>query len=335
MGWFSRITGRTPEPGATKLFFASDFHGSERTFRKFVNAAKYYGATVLVMGGDIVGKLAIPIIREGAGRYRAYLMGKTEHLESEEQLNGLRERLDTLGYYSRIMDADEFRAIKNDKEAVESLFRDLALARVLSWVDLAETRLSGTGVKCYIIGGNDDYPEVLSALEQAATEHVIYCENKPVEIDEHHTMFSFGYSNPTPWNTPRELPDEQIAERLTQLLDGFPNHRQSIFNIHVPPADSGLDTCPMLDWEADPPRQIVKGGQPVLYGAGSAAVRAAIERHQPQLSLHGHIHESGAVVKIGRTTSINPGSEYGEGVLRGCLVTLGRDGVRGQQMTAG
>jgi Icc-related predicted phosphoesterase len=99
--------------------------------------------------------------------------------------------------------------------------------------------------------------------------------------------------------------------------------------------DSTLDTCPMLDWSTSPPTQIVKGGQAVMHGAGSKAVRRAIETHQPLLSLHGHIHESAGVVKIGRTTSVNPGSEYGEGVLRGCLLTLARDEVKNYQLTAG
>ena len=77
------------------------------------------------------------------------------------------------------------------------------------------------------------------------------------------------------------------------------------------------------------------GGQPVLYGAGSESVRAAIERYQPMLGLHGHIHESQAVASLGRTICINPGSEYGEGVLRGCLITIAHGRVVSQQMTAG
>lgn len=48
----------------TRLFYATDIHGSERTYRKFVNAGKFYGVNVLVMGGDITGKLLIPIIKE-------------------------------------------------------------------------------------------------------------------------------------------------------------------------------------------------------------------------------------------------------------------------------
>jgi len=331
-GWKSSSarSGKT-----TKLFFASDFHGSERTFRKFINSAKHYGADVLVMGGDIVGKLAIPIIREGEGGYRAHLMGRTERFDGEEGLKSVLERLGTLGFYSKVMDEDEFLSLKNDPPAVERLFHELARARLESWIALAEQRLSGTGKKCYVIGGNDDDPEVLETLKGAAGSSVVYCEEREVEIDEHHRMLSVGYSNPTPWKTPRELPEEKLGEVIERVVGQGRDHSRSIFNFHVPPVDSTLDTCPELDWNSDPPSQIVKGGQVVLYGAGSRSVRRAIEMHQPMLSLHGHIHESGGVTRLGRTVSVNPGSEYGEGVLRGCLLTLGPDEVRSHQLTAG
>jgi len=331
-GWKSK---RAADSRTTRLFFASDFHGSERTFRKFVNAAKYYDADVLVMGGDIVGKLAIPIIREGNGGYRARLMSRTEHLVGEEELKGLLDRLATLGYYSRVMEEDEFRSLQADPAAVERLFHELARARLKSWLDLAENRLAGTRVKCYVIGGNDDDPEVLETLRRHSTAQVVYCEDRQVEIDEDHAMISVGFSNPTPWKTPREVPDATIGEAIDRLAGEVADFGRCIFNIHVPPKDSTLDTCPKLDWNSDPPSQIVKGGQVVLYGAGSAAVRGAIERYQPLLSLHGHIHESGGAIRLGRTLSVNPGSEYGEGVLRGCLITLARDRVKSHQLTAG
>ncbi len=72
-----------------------------------------------------------------------------------------------------------------------------------------------------------------------------------------------------------------------------------------------------------------------MFGAGSQVVHDAILRYQPLLSLHGHIHESRGVIKMGRTTAINPGSEYGEGILRGVIVTLAGDKVESTQMTSG
>ncbi len=335
MSLFRRNTSPKATEKLTRLFFASDFHGSQRIFRKFLNAAKHYEANVLVMGGDVVGKLAIPVIREGNGCFRAHLMGKTEHLEGPTDLQGFEDRLGTLGYYSKIMDEDEYRAIEADAAAVERLFHDLARQRLASWIELAETRLAGSGVKCFVIGGNDDDPEVLELLRDANTQSIVFCEGKEVEIDDHHTMISVGFSNRTPWKTPREVDDDDLGKMIEGLVGGAADAQHAIFNLHVPPVDSTLDTCPMLDWSTKPPTQIVKGGQVVLHGAGSQAVRRAIELHQPLLSLHGHIHESAGVVKIGRTTSVNPGSEYGEGVLRGCLLTLARDEVKNYQLTAG
>ena len=335
MSLFRRNAPAKAAERLTRLFFASDFHGSQRIFRKFLNAAKHYEAHVLVMGGDVVGKLAIPVICEGNGSFRAHLMGRTERLEGPTDLQGFEDRLGTLGYYSKVMDEDEYQAIQSDPVAVDRLFHDLARERLASWIYLAETRLAGSGVKCFVMGGNDDEPEVLELLKDANMQSVVFCEGKEVQIDDHHTMITIGFSNRTPWRTPREVDDEDLGAMIEGLADKVADAQHAIFNLHVPPVDSTLDTCPMLDWNTDPPTQIVKAGQAVLHGAGSKAVRRAIETHQPLLSLHGHIHEFGGVVKIGRTTAVNPGSEYGEGVLRGCLLTLSKDEVKNYQLTAG
>lgn len=331
MSLFSRKPSRKP----TRLFFATDVHGSDRTFRKFLNSAKFYEADVLVMGGDILGKLAIPIIQEGNGRYRATLQGRTETLEGESGLEQLRSRLGTLGFYSKVMGEDEFRSIQADPTAVETLFKDLARQRLEQWMDLAETRLSGTGVRCYVTGGNDDYADVLEVLYREGTQSIFGCEGKPIELEGHHTLISVGYSTPTPWRTPREVSDDQLGEMIEAAIRQAPDPSRSVFNFHDPPVDSSLDTCPMLDWTTDPPSQIVKSGQVVMFGAGSQSVRRAIEVHQPVLGLHGHIHESPGVINLGRTLCINPGSEYGEGILRGVLVSLADGEVTGHQLTAG
>jgi Icc-related predicted phosphoesterase len=320
---------------STRLFFATDVHGSERTFRKFINAGKFYRANVLVMGGDIIGKLAIPIIKEGNGRYRATLQGRTEYLETEAELAKLQERIGILGFYSKLMSQAEFQAYQADPAAVETLFHALARQRLAAWIDLAETRLKGSGIKCFITGGNDDYSDVLAALERSDAETFFGCEGQVVQVDDDHTMISLGFSTPTPWKTPREVPDEELGRMIEAMLAQVSNPERCIFNFHDPPLDSSLDTCPMLDWNTDPPSQIVKGGQVVLFGAGSLAVRRAIETYQPLLGLHGHIHESPGVVKLGRTVCVNPGSEYGEGVLRGCLINLVNNQVESYQLTTG
>lgn len=318
----------------TRLFFATDIHGSERTYRKFINAGKFYDVNVIVMGGDIQGKLMIPIIREANGHYRATLQGTVHKIASDAELQQLHERIGLLGFYSQIMEEDEYNILADQPEEVDKLFHKLARARLASWVELAETRLKGTGIKCFVTGGNDDDPEVLEALKEGG-ESFISCEAKVVQIDDDHNMASVGFSNPTPWKTPREIPDEKLGEIIEGMCAQVKDFDHCIFNFHVPPLDSTLDSCPKLDWTTDPPTPITSGGQIVFAGAGSQSVRRAIETHQPMLSLHGHIHESQAVIKMGRTTCINPGSEYGEGILRGCLVTFADGKVEGFQMTSG
>jgi Icc-related predicted phosphoesterase len=329
------LFGKKSAKKSTRLFFATDLHGSELTFRKFVNAGKFYEANVLVMGGDIIGKLAIPIIKGKNGHHRATLQGKTEHLTTEAELEHLLKRIGTLGFYSKIMEEEAYQAIQADPAAVESLFHDLSRQRLEAWIDLAESRLAGTGIRCYVTGGNDDYGEVLEILRREGTTALFGCEGELVQVDDEHTMISLGYSTLTPWKTPREVSDEELGQMIEALIAKVPQLDRCIFNFHDPPINSSLDTCPMLDWNTDPPSQIVKGGQLVLFGAGSASVRRAIETHQPLLGLHGHIHESPGAVKLGRTLCINPGSEYGEGVLRGCLVTLADGKIESYQMTTG
>lgn len=329
------LFGKKPKKTLTRLFFATDIHGSERTYRKFINAGKFYEANVLVMGGDITGKLLIPIIKEGNGKYRATLQGTTQHLETEAELQSLVDKIGVLGFYYEIMEEDQFHAIQSDPAAVEQLFHVKARQRLESWVDLAEKRLTGTGIQCFVTGGNDDDPEVLQAIHRQGTQSFFACEGEAVNLDGDHTMISVGFSTPTPWKTPREIPDGELGEIIEEMVAKVTDLNRCIFNFHDPPIDSTLDTCPMLDWSKDPPEPIIKAGQIIMHGAGSQSVRKAIEKYQPMLGLHGHIHESMSVAKIGRTTIINPGSEYGEGVLRGCLVNFSDGTIEGYQMTSG
>ncbi len=232
------------------------------------------------------------------------------------------------------MDEDEYKGFAADPALVDKLFHKLARERLVSWIDLAETRLKGTGIKCLVTGGNDDDPEVLDAIKVGG-ESFIPVEAKVIQIDDDHTMASVGFSNLTPWHTPREIPDEKLGEIIEGMCAQVKDFQHCIFNFHVPPIDSTLDLCPKLDVTTDPPTPVMSAGQIVFAGAGSPSVRKAIEKYQPMLGLHGHIHESQGVVKIGKTTCINPGSEYGEGVLRGCLVVFADGKIEGSQMTSG
>jgi Icc-related predicted phosphoesterase len=324
------------EKGArTKLFFVTDVHGSETTFRKFVNAGEFYKVDVLVLGGDIAGKMLVPVLDLGGGRYRATIQSITHELDGEDEVREFEKRAAKLGTYSTIVAPDEYDALSADPGAVDALYHRLATERLARWIDFAEERLSGSGIRCYITGGNDDAPDILEPLVRHEGENVVDCEGQRVMIDDTHLMLSTGLSNPTPWKTPREVSDDELATHIEEMVTGLDDFSQAIFNFHAPPKDSTLDTAAELDWSTDPPKVVTSGGTPVMYGAGSAAVRAAIEKHQPLLSLHGHIHESRGQTSIGRTVAVNPGSEYGEGLLRGAIVTLAGDRVENVQLTSG
>ncbi len=328
------VGGRT-RGKQTKVFFATDVHGSERTWRKFLSAAKFYGADVLVMGGDVMGKLAVPVIREKNGHYRATIHGRVEQLDTAAEVEKAREVIGGLGFYDVVMGEDEFLTVRDDPAAIDELWRRLATERLARWIELTEDRLGPAGIRCFVSGGNDDLLEVMESLPSEGTRSFTACESRVVPLDDDHVMVSLPYVNPTPWHTPREAPEEELAAMIERNVEGITDFGNVVFNFHAPPVDSTLDTCPMLDATTDPPSQIVRGGQPVLYGAGSTAVRAALERYQPLLGLHGHIHESQAAARLGRTLCINPGSEYGEGVLRGTLVNLMNGKVDSYQMTTG
>jgi len=312
-----------------KLFFATDIHGSERCFRKFLNAGAFYGCDVLVMGGDMTGKMLLPIVRRPDGTFATSIAGR-ERIVDADGLPALRSLIVNGGFYPYECDGDELAALDADPAAVDRLFRRLMTETLERWLALAEERLSN-GLVCLMAPGNDDPPFVDELLD--ASEAVINPEGRVVELPGGFEVISCGTSNPTPWDTPRELPEEELAAMIEAQAAQVTRPERAIFNLHVPPKDTPIDQALLLDAELRP---VMQAGSPVETGVGSSAVRAALERHQPMLGLHGHIHESRGEVKLGRTVSLNPGSEYGEGVLRGVLVTLSeKKGLRGWQFVSG
>lgn len=318
MGLF-RKSPRLPRQDETTIFFASDLHGSEICFKKFVNAAAFYKADLLVLGGDISGKIVVPVVRAGNSTYRARLHGRDEVL-SEESVTAFETRAWNSGLYTRRMDPEQYTAYAEDPEAVEGLFNEVVTDTVKRWIDYAHAKLAESNTVILNAPGNDDPMIVDDVLREYGDDRFRFVEGEIVEIAPGHQMLSTGYTNHTPWNTHREYTEEQIAARIRSMTAQLENPRTALFNIHVPPYNSRLDTAPMLS--ADLSIETSAGAQ--LTGpVGSTAVREAIEEIQPLVSLHGHIHESGGAVRIGRTVAINAGSEYGEGILRGVLVTIG------------
>ena len=245
--------GKKKSKKLTRLFFATDIHGSERTYRKFINAGKFYEVNIIVMGGDISGKLMIPIIKEGNGNYRATLQGTVHKITTEAELKQLQDTIGLLGFYSQIMEDDEYKSLAGHPEEVNKLFHKLARERLANWVDLAETRLKGTGIRCFVTGGNDDDPEVLEAINGEGRESFMACEAKVVQIDDDHVMASVGFSNPTPWHTPRARFPMRSSEKLSKVCAlKSKDFQHCIFNFHVPPINSTLNSVP--NWIGTPIR---------------------------------------------------------------------------------
>ena len=166
-----------------------------------------------------------------------------------------------------------------------------------------------------------------------SSSSVINPDQRLVELPGGFPMISVGYSNRTPWDSPRELDEADLTAVIDTEAARLADPGKAIFNLHVPPKDTPIDQAVALDAEFRPK---MSGGSPLITGVGSSAVRDAIAKYQPMLSLHGHIHESRGEARIGRTLALNPGSEYSEGVLRGVIINLSaKKGVRGYQLVAG
>lgn len=315
----------------TRIFFATDVHGSERCFMKFINAAKIYKTDVIILGGDITGKMIVPILEQSKGIFEVEFLGSTYKLRKMEELKTLEKNIRDYGGYPFVTTSSELEEIKNDKHKAEALFMKLAKERLQKWVEIAEERLHYDQVKCFISCGNDDFDEFKSILNSSS--HVMCPEGKVIWINSKHEMISLGYSNITPWNCPRDIPEEELQKKINEVTSMVSNMRSCIFNFHCPPYNSNLDLAPKLDQNLRP--VLSAAGGPEMVPVGSKACRNSIERHQPLLGLHGHIHESTGFSKIGKTLCINPGSAYTEGILKGTLIEISDDRVKQYLLTTG
>jgi Icc-related predicted phosphoesterase len=313
-----------------KIFFATDIHGSDRCLRKFLNAGRFYGVDAVVMGGDITGKMIVPVVEEAPDQFSAHLFGRKRTVDADGRA-GLDKFIADAGFYPYRMTPDEMEALRQSPGAVEELFRKLMHETMSRWIDMAEDRLADSGIECIFAPGNDD-PFFIDDL-LSSSDSVVNPDGRVIELPGGYSMISVGYSNRTPWASPRELDEVDLRVKIDAEVAKLADPSRAIFNLHVPPKNTPIDQAMKLDADFRP---IVKGGSPVIDGVGSSAVRDAIATYQPMLSLHGHIHESRGEVRIGRTVALNPGSEYSEGVLRGVIVSLSpKKGLRGYQLVAG
>jgi hypothetical protein len=312
----------------TTLFFATDVHGSDICWSKFLNAGKFYGADKMILGGDMTGKAVVPFVHQGGKNYRMTLLEQVFEATNEEELADLVKRVRSRGYYPYMTTPDEIAELEKDPERVSKIFLAEVLKVVQQWMDLADKKLDGTDLKVYCSPGNDDVDEVDAIVR--SSRRVILVEGQVTQLDDHHEMITSGWSNRTPWDTHREEGEDQLKARYEAMTSQLKNPHNSIFNIHVPPYKSNLDEAPELD----------KNLRPVLAGnsmkpVGSTALRESIEKVQPLLGLHGHIHEGRGTSRIGKTLCINPGSMYEQGTLLGAIVRLGKNKIEDYVLTSG
>lgn len=311
-----------------KLFFATDIHGSDKCWMKFINASGFYGVKTLILGGDLTAKGFVAFVRQPDGTYTTTFRGKDFRVKEGPELEDIEKRVRWTGLYTSRTTPEEVKELEADEKKRNALILELTKQSVERWMKIAEQKLAGTDIKLYLTGGNDDEFVIDDLLRNV--ENVIYSEIIVVRIDDKHEMISSGFGNPTPWKCPRDVSEEELGKKIEEVASKVQDMNNCIFNLHVPPYDSRLDDAPELDENL----QITYAGTK-LVPVGSTAVRRAIEKYQPLLGLHGHIHESKGSCKIGRTLCLNPGSVYTDGILQGLVVELDSKGVKAFTPTSG
>jgi len=314
----------------TRVFFVTDIHGSERLLLKFVNAAKVYKSDVLICGGDITGKTVTPIMAEN-GSWRAEYVGSIRTASTVQELDNLEREIRALGSYPFRTTKSEWEELRQHETKMDEVFAQVMTDSLRRWIKVAEERLKPIGVKAIFNAGNDDLQAARDVLGES--DYVIYPEGKIISVDDKHEMTSVGYSNMTPWNCPGDISEEELAARLEKATSGLSDPRSSLFNFHCPPYDTQIDVAPKLDKDLRP--VLTPGGEPDMAHVGSTAVRQMIEKLQPLAGLHGHIHESRGLSKVGKTVCFNPGSEYVTGILRGLILNLSDKKIDNYVLTEG
>jgi Icc-related predicted phosphoesterase len=303
---------RKKKEQTTRILFATDMHGSEGVWRKFLNASAMLNVNVAICGGDLTGKMIVPVV-EQEGKFAYYFMGKN-HVVEKPELDKTFKTIRGIGYYPYQTNEQEYDEMTQDPKKVDHVFHEVMLSTLKNWLDLVPQKVPKE-TRVVVCPGNDDRPDVDALVNSHGS--VINGEGQILQIDEMHEMVSCGWVNPSPWKTAREEPEDKLEERLERYIAGVKNKENAIFNLHAPPFQTKLDEAPLLDADLNP---IIQGGSIVMVPVGSKAVRKVIEKYKPFLALHGHIHESSGSVKIGPTHCVNPGSEYAEGILRAFLI---------------
>lgn len=314
----------------TRILYGSDFHGSDTVFRKFISSGLQYKADVLIVGGDVTGKAMIPVIQVGNGRYEASWFGNQAVATTPGELEKVKKEISSVGFYPIVLEKDEAAELESQPGKMSARFEAEMCRRVREWMTLAEEKLTPKKMILYFMAGNDDLASIDAAV--AEFKSIRNPDMNHSEIEGGYEVVGLSNANMTPWLCARDVEEAVLEKKLDSLAGMIQHPERTIAVLHVPPFGSGLDTCPELDKNL---KIITRGGQVVMKSAGSSAVKAFIDKVQPMLSLHGHIHESPGHVHIGRTLSINAGSEYAEAILKAAIINLENGKVKGHLLISG
>lgn len=280
--------------------------------------AKDLRVNYLILAGDISGKFTISAVCQKSGDYLVRRSNLPDRVISAADFEVARRDFGNRGYYVLVTDIQ-------GESALPLLESQARTKRIRQWIDLARAELEPIGAKLLTIPGNDDAADVVDALAQSTwardLDGKLYAENG-------YAFVGFGYSNPTPWETPRELSERQIRERLESTSRLMNGHAHKIAVIHVPPFGIGLDLAPEVVRDPDGTFRTIPGNS---VPVGSVEVAKFVESEQPLIVASGHCHDSAGYVYAGRSLCLNPGSAFQLGILHASLVVLEGGRVLGHQ----
>lgn len=301
-----------------RIFFSTDVHGATTIWKKWVRAPEIYGADILMLCGDLTGKTLVPFIREENGKYKVFYLGHNLTLSTQKEITEVESKLAGMGSYFIRCNQEELNRFKNNPGKVEAIIKEETEKRLREWLNLLFEKIDTNKTMVIVMPGNDDDYDIDTLIQSYSDRGIVWCLDKVVEIDRIE-IISLAHVNPTPWNTSREANEKKISEMIESLVARVNDSSKAIFNFHCPPYNTRIDLAPELDQSKKP---VLAGSQVNYIHIGSKSIRRAIEKYQPLLGLHGHVHESPGVEKIANTICINPGSEYGEGILRGYIIEI-------------
>lgn len=307
-----------------KIFFSADVHGSTLVWRKWIKAQEIHKADVTIFAGDLTGKVLVPIVKHSDGTWTAKYFGRRWVLNNENEVEEFERKLEGSGVYFTRVTEGELEELRNKPDKVNKVIEEKMIKRLKEWLNFLVKTIDVKKIMSVVMPGNDDELIIDDVIKEYEDEGIIYPLDKIFEV-EGHEVISSPYVNPTPWNTPREMDEKDLWKHLEKLVKKLSDPKNSIFNFHCPPYGTHLDLAPKLTKDLRP---VVVAGMVQYEHVGSKAFRKIIEEYQPLLGLHGHIHESGGMDRIGRTLVLNPGSEYSEGLLKAYIVEVTKEGIK-------